>query len=183
MHSCSAQFRLANRPALWNVRPETSEDGKVQMTSLMHYNTYIGMVGQDIGVSAWHLVDQKRIDVFADATEDHQFIHVDPVHASATPFGSTIAHGFLTTSLISVFSYEALPKLADVAMNINYGFDKLRFVSPVKSGVQVRGHFILKEATLRKPKELFTRVGVSVEIEGGAKPALVADWLALTYFN
>jgi acyl dehydratase len=170
---------LAKRRSLWNVRPETSEDA---MTSLMQYDTYIGMVGQDIGVSSWHLVDQKRIDVFADATEDHQFIHVDPVRAKATPFGSTIAHGFLTTSLISVFSYEALPKLADVAMNINYGFDKLRFVSPVKSGSQVRGHFVLKEATLRKPKELFTRVGVSVEIEGGAKPALVADWLALTYF-
>ncbi|MDB5620099.1 MaoC family dehydratase [Tardiphaga sp.] len=152
------------------------------MTSLMQCDTYISMVGQDIGVSDWHLVDQKRIDVFADATEDQQFIHIDPARAKATPFGSTIAHGFLTTSLISVFSYEALPKLDQVAMNVNYGFDKLRFVSPVKAGVQVRGHFSLKEATLRKPKELFTRVGVSVEIEGESKPALVADWLALTYF-
>ncbi|MBC7580562.1 MaoC family dehydratase [Tardiphaga sp.] len=152
------------------------------MTDLMQCDAYIGMVGQDIGVSSWHLVDQKRIDVFADATEDHQFIHIDPARAKATPFGSTIAHGFLTTSLISVFSYEALPKLDNVAMGINYGFDKLRFVSPVKSGVRVRGHFSLKEATLRKPKELFTRVGVSVEIEGESKPALVADWLALTYF-
>ena len=174
---------MAKAYALWNVRPETSEDGTIQMTALMNHDTYIGMVGQDIGVSSWHLVDQKRIDVFADATEDHQFIHIDPARAKATPFGTTIAHGFLTTSLISVFSYEALPKLADVAMNINYGFDHLRFVSPVKSGSQVRGHFTLKEATWRKPKELFTRVGVSVEIEGGAKPALVADWLALTYFN
>jgi len=182
-HGCSAQFRLANGPGLWNVRPETSEDGKNQMTALMQCDTYIGMVGQDIGVSSWHLVDQQRIDVFADATEDHQFIHIDPVRAKATPFGTTIAHGFLTTSLISVFSYEALPKLADVAMGVNYGFDKLRFVSPVKSGVQVRGHFSLKEASWRKPKELFTRVGVSVEIEGETKPALVADWLALTYFN
>jgi acyl dehydratase len=164
---------------VWNVRPETSEDG---MNSVIGRDAYIDMVGQEVGVSGWHLVDQKRIDVFADATEDHQFIHVDPVRAKATSFGSTIAHGFLTTSLISVFSYEALPKLGDVAMGVNYGFDKLRFVSPVKAGARVRGHFTLKEATMRKPKELFTRVGVHVEIEGETKPALVADWLALTYF-
>ena len=164
---------------MWNVRPETSEDG---MNSVIGRDAYIAMVGQEVGVSDWHMVDQKRIDIFADATEDHQFIHIDPVRAKETPFGSTIAHGFLTTSLISVFSYEALPKLADVAMGVNYGFDRLRFVSPVKAGVRVRGHFTLKEATLRKPTELFTRVGVSVEIEGESKPALVADWLALTYF-
>jgi acyl dehydratase len=150
--------------------------------SLMEYDAYIGLVGQEVGVSGWHLVDQKRIDVFADATEDHQFIHVDPARARETQFGSTIAHGFLTTSLISVFSYEALPKLSNVAMGVNYGFDRLRFVSPVKAGARVRGHFTLKEARLRAPKELFTRVGVNVEIEGEAKPALVADWLALTYF-
>jgi acyl dehydratase len=173
------KFRLAKAVPLWNVRPQTSEDG---MNSTIERGAYLDLVGKEVGVSGWHLVDQKRIDVFADATEDHQFIHVDPVRAGATPFGSTIAHGFLTTSLISVFSYEALPKLNDVAMGINYGFDKLRFVSPVKSGVRVRGHFTLKEATMRKPKEMFTRVGVSVEIEGETKPALVADWLALTYF-
>ncbi len=103
------------------------------MTSLMERDAYIGMVGQDIGISSWHMVDQKRIDVFADATEDHQFIHIDPVRARETSFGSTIAHGFLTTSLISVFSYEALPKLGNVAMGVNYGFDKLRFVSPVRA--------------------------------------------------
>jgi acyl dehydratase len=177
--AASQIFRLAEGCLLWNVRPETSEDG---MTSVIERDAYMGMVGQEVGVSDWHLVDQKRIDVFADATEDHQFIHVDPVRAGQTPFGSTIAHGFLTTSLISVFSYEALPKLSDVAMGINYGFDKLRFVSPVKAGVRVRGHFTLKEATMRTPKEMFTRVGVHVEIEGATKPALVADWLALTYF-
>ncbi|MDB5631332.1 MAG: MaoC-like dehydratase [Tardiphaga sp.] len=152
------------------------------MTSLMERDAYIGMVGQDIGVSSWHMVDQKRIDVFADATEDHQFIHIDPVRARETSFGSTIAHGFLTTSLISVFSYEALPKLGNVAMGVNYGFDKLRFVSPVRAGTRVRGHFTLKEARMRAPKEMFTRVGVNVEIEDETKPALVADWLALTYF-
>ena len=139
--------------------------------------------GEVIGTSEWLTVSQDMIDKFADATGDHQFIHIDPEAAAKTPFGTTIAHGFLTTSLISVFSYEALPKLVDVAMGVNYGFDRLRFVSPVKAGVRVRGHFTLKEATLRKPTELFTRVGVSVEIEGEPKPALVADWLALTYFD
>lgn len=153
------------------------------MTQTIDCDTYIAMAGQDLGVSEWHLVDQKRIDVFAEATEDLQFIHVDPEKARATPFGTTIAHGFLTTSLLSVFAYEALPKLSDVAMGVNYGFDKLRFVSPVRSGSRVRGHFTLKDARLRAPKELITRVAVSVEIEGEAKPALVADWLAMTFFK
>ena len=153
------------------------------MTQTIDCDAYIAMVGQDLGVSAWHLVDQTRIDVFAEATEDHQFIHVDPEKARVTPFGTTIAHGFLTASLLSVFAYEALPKLSGVAMGVNYGFDKLRFVSPVRSGSRVRGHFKLTDARLRAPKELVTRVAVSVEIEGEAKPALVADWLAMTFFE
>jgi acyl dehydratase len=86
-------------------------------------------------------------------------------------------------SMLSVFSYEALPQLADVAMGVNYGTDKVRFVSPVKAGSRIRGRFTLTEATLRKPKELFTRTSVSVEIDGEDKPALVADWLGLVYFN
>lgn len=144
---------------------------------------YIAMTGKEIGLSEWHVMDQARIDAFAAATEDHQFIHVDPERAGATPFGSTIAHGFLTMSMLPVMSYEALPKLANVAMGVNYGTDKIRFVSPVKSGVRIRGRFTLTEATLRKPKELFTRTSVTVEIEGESKPALVADWLGLTYFK
>jgi acyl dehydratase len=143
----------------------------------------MGMVGKEVGVSSWHKVDQKRIDVFADATEDHQFIHIDPERAAReTPFGATIAHGFLTVSLLSVFSYEALPKIDGVAMGVNYGFDKLRFVSPVKAGSQVRGRFTLTEAKMRSPKELLSRTSVSVEIDGESKPALVADWLGLMYF-
>ncbi|WP_398479572.1 MaoC family dehydratase [Tardiphaga sp.] len=144
---------------------------------------YIAMVGKEVGVSEWHLVDQARIDAFATATEDHQFIHVDPARARETPFGTTIAHGFLTMSLLSVFSYEALPKLADVAMGVNYGTDKIRFLSPVKAGARLRGRFVLTEATLRKPNELFTRTSATVEIDGEDKPALVADWLGLVYFN
>jgi acyl dehydratase len=144
---------------------------------------YQKMVGQEIGVSSWHLVDQKRIDAYADVIEDHQFIHVDPVRAKAeTSFGTTIAHGFLTMSLMSIMSYEAMPVISGTTMGVNYGFEKLRFISPVRSGSRVRGRFTLTEAKLRKPKELQSVTHVTVEIEGGEKPALVADWIGLIYF-
>lgn len=153
------------------------------MSLTIERDAYMSMVGKEIGVSSWHLVDQKRIDVFADATEDHQFIHIDPERAAReTPFGTTIAHGFLTLSLLSVFSYEALPKISGATMGINYGFDKLRFVSPVRAGSRVRGRFTLMEATMRKPNELLSRTSVSVEIDGEQRSALVADWLGLMYF-
>jgi acyl dehydratase len=145
---------------------------------------YQAMVGREIGVSSWHLVDQKRIDVYADVIEDHQFIHVDPVRAKAeTSFGTTIAHGFLTMSLMSIMSYEVMPVISGTTMGVNYGFDKLRFISPVRSGSRVRGRFTLAEAKLRKPKELQSRTSVTVEIEGEEKPALVADWIGLIYLD
>ena len=144
---------------------------------------YQAMVGKEIGVSSWHLIDQPRIDTYADVTEDHQFIHVDPERArKETAFGTTIAHGFLTMSLMSIMSYEVMPVLEGTAMGVNYGFDKLRFISPVRSGKRVRGRFVLAEAKLRKPTELLSRTNVSVEIEGEDKPALVADWIGLIYF-
>ena len=146
------------------------------------FATYQAMVGKEIGVSSWHLVDQPRIDTYADVIEDHQFIHVDPERAKETAFGTTIAHGFLTMSLLSVMSYEVMPVIAGTTMGVNYGFDKLRFISPVRSGKRVRGRFVLAEAKLRKPKELQSRTSVTVEIEGEDKPALVADWLGLIYF-
>src|SRR5881397_1228073 len=137
---------------------------------------YQQMVGQEIGASPWHLVDQKRIDVYADVIEDHQFIHVDPERAKReTAFGTTIAHGFLTMSLLSIMSYEVMPVIEGTAMGVNYGFDKLRFLSPVRAGSRVRGRFTLMEARLRKPTELLSRTSVSVEIEGESKPALAAD--------
>jgi acyl dehydratase len=145
--------------------------------------SYRAMVGQEIGVSAWHLVDQGRINLYADVIEDHQFIHVDPERARReTAFGTTIAHGFLTMSLLSIMSYEVMPVIEGTTMGVNYGFDKLRFVSPVRSGSRVRGRFTLTEARLRKPKELQSRTSVTVEIEGEEKPALVADWIGLIYF-
>jgi acyl dehydratase len=144
---------------------------------------YQNMVGQEIGVSSWHLVDQKRIDAYADVIEDHQFIHVDPVRAKAeTSFGTTIAHGFLTMSLMSIMSYEVMPVISGTTMGVNYGFEKLRFISPVRSGSRVRGRFTLAEAKLRKPKELQSLTHVTVEIEGEEKPAVVADWIGLIYF-
>jgi acyl dehydratase len=144
---------------------------------------YQNMVGKEIGVSSWHLIDQKRIDAYADVIEDHQFIHVDPERAKReTAFGTTIAHGFLTMSLLSIMSYEVMPVIAGTTMGVNYGFDKLRFISPVRSGKRVRGRFTLTEATLRKPKELLSRTAVSVEIEGEQRSALVADWIGLIYF-
>ncbi|MGY3081462.1 acyl dehydratase [Bradyrhizobium sp. LM6.10] len=146
-------------------------------------DAYQAMVGKEIGVSSWHLVDQPRIDTYADVIEDHQFIHVDPERAKReTAFGTTIAHGFLTMSLLSIMSYEVMPVIAGTTMGVNYGFDKLRFISPVRSGKRVRGRFVLAEAKLRKANELQSRTNVTVEIEGEDKPALVAEWLGLIYF-
>ena len=144
---------------------------------------YRAMVGHEIGVSSWHLIDQSRIDVYADVIEDHQFIHVDPERArKETAFGGTVAHGFLTMSLMSIMSYEVMPVIEGTTMGVNYGFDKLRFISPVRAGRRVRGRFTLAEARLRKDKELQSRTNVTVEIEGEVKPALVADWIGLIYF-
>jgi len=146
-------------------------------------DAYQAMVGKEIGVSSWHLIDQPRIDTYADVIEDHQFIHVDPERAKKeTAFGTTIAHGFLTMSLLSIMSYEVMPVIAGTTMGVNYGFDKLRFISPVRSGKRVRGRFVLAETKLRKPNELQSRTNVTVEIEGEDKPALVAEWLGLIYF-
>jgi acyl dehydratase len=139
-----------------------------------------GLIGQEIGISQWHLIDQARIDRFAEVTEDHQFIHVDPVRAKAeTPFGGAIAHGFLTMSMLSVMAYEALPEIERRATGINYGFEKVRFLSPVKAGSRIRGRFRLKEVTIRSAKELTWRNDVTIEIEGSDKPALAADWIGM----
>lgn len=146
--------------------------------------TYQKLVGAEVGVSEWHLVDQNRIDIYADVIDDRQFIHIDPERAKReTPFGGTVAHGFLTMSLLSIMSYEVMPLVQGATRGVNYGFDRLRFISPVRAGSRVRGRFTLTEATLRKPNELLSRTSVSVEIEGETKPALVADWLGLIYFE
>lgn len=141
-------------------------------------------VGTEIGVSDWITVDQTMIDTFAEATLDYQFIHVDPERAKAeTPYGGTIAHGFLTLSLLSAMNYSGLPKIREQTMGINYGFDKIRFVSPVKSGTRVRGHFVLAETRLRGANMLMLTYEVSVEIEDERKPALTATWITISQFD
>lgn len=140
----------------------------------------IARAGSFEAVSSWVHVTQDMIDRFAEATGDHQFIHVDPVRAAAqTPFGGTIAHGFLTLSLLSAMAYEVLPAPAEAAMGINYGFDRIRFLAPVPAGARVRARFQLVECGERKPGELLSRYNVTVEIEGSDAPALAADWLGL----
>jgi acyl dehydratase len=145
-------------------------------------DVYKAMVGQEVGVSRWIEVAQDRIDTFADVTEDHQFIHVDPERAKATPFGGTVAHGFLTISLLAPMAFDAQPTLAGTVMVVNYGFDRLRLIAPVRAGSRIRGRFVLKEVVDRGPKEIMAKTQVTVEIEGGDKPALVADLLGLTRF-
>ncbi len=138
-------------------------------------------IGQEIGVSEWITIDQARIDAFAEVTGDHQFIHVDPQRAAGeTPFGGTIAHGFLTLSLLTNLGAEVTPVLAGRAMGINYGLEQVRFVSPVRVGQRVRGRFRLLDVSERKPGQILVRYGVTVEIEGEEKPALAAEWLALS---
>lgn len=140
-----------------------------------------GKVGQEVGLSKWIDIPQSAIDAFADITHDHQFIHVDPEKAKNTPFGGTIAHGFLTVSMLSAMAYDALPDIKDRAMGVNYGFDKLRMVSPVRSGARIRGRFVLKALESRSPKQHQTTYTVTVEVEGSDRPALVADWITLSY--
>ncbi|MEO7602860.1 MAG: MaoC family dehydratase [Sphingomicrobium sp.] len=138
-----------------------------------------GRIGEEIGISSWMLVDQERIDAFAEATDDHQFIHTDPQAAAATPFGGTIAHGFLTLSLLSRMGAEAMLLPDGLKMAVNYGLEQVRFLSPVRSGKRVRGRFTLDSVDQKGPGKVLMRHRVAVEVEGEAKPALTALWLGL----
>ena len=136
-------------------------------------------IGEEVGLSGWLTIDQPRIDAFAEATEDRQFIHVDPEAAARTPFGGTIAHGFLTLSLLSRMAAEAMLVPQDARIVVNYGFDRVRFLAPVRSGGRVRGRFILDSLEEKERCQILMRHSVSVEIEGQEKPALTAQWLTL----
>ena len=138
-------------------------------------------VGTEVGISSWITIDQLRIDAFADATEDHQFIHVDAQAAAQTPFGGTIAHGFLSLSLLSAMGVEAMLLPQGLKMAINYGLDRVRFLAPVRSGKRVRGRFVLDSIEERAPGQYLMRHTVAVEIEGEDKPALTAVWLGLMF--
>ena len=135
-------------------------------------------IGEVIGTSEWILVDQDMINKFADATGDHQFIHINEEMAKMTPFGGTIAHGFLTLSLMPVMSAKSdCPYIEGVKMGVNYGGNKTRFLAPVKSGKRVRGHFKLLELMEKRPGQWQQTMELTVEIEGEEKPALMAEWI------
>jgi len=138
-------------------------------------------IGTEVGLSSWLTVDQARIEGFADATDDHQFIHVDLEAAAKTPFGGTIAHGFLTLSLLSRMAADAMLVPDGVRMGVNYGFDRVRFLAPVKSGKRVRGRFTLDSIEEKAPGQWLLRHTVTVEIEDEGKPALIAQWLGLMF--
>jgi len=138
-------------------------------------------VGQEVGVSSWLTIDQQRIDEFADATEDRQFIHTDPEAAAQTPFGGTIAHGFLSLSMLSRMAAEGMLVPDSIKMAVNYGLDRVRFIKPVRSGKRVRGRFRLDSVDEKAPGQLLLRHTVTVEIEGEEKPALTAEWLGLLF--
>lgn len=141
-------------------------------------------VGQEIGVSPWRTVTQAMIDQFADATDDHQFIHCDPERAAKeTSFGGTIAHGFLTLSLLSAMAFETVPRIEGADIGINQGFDTLRFVAPVKTGVRIRTRFVLAKFKARPSGWIEIAHDVTIEIEGSLKPALTARWLTLAFIQ
>jgi acyl dehydratase len=138
-------------------------------------------IGSETGVSGWILVDQERIDAFAEITEDRQFIHVDPEAAAKTPFGGTIAHGFLTLSLLSRMAEDSLLRPGEVRMGVNYGFERVRFLSPVRAGKRVRGRYRLLRFEEQRADQWQFAHEVTVEIEGEDKPALIAEWIGLLF--
>lgn len=138
-----------------------------------------GRIGVELGVSEWFAIDQERVNQFADVTLDHQFVHVDPERARATPFGGTIAHGLLTLSLIVHLCLSFVPKLQNTKLLVNYGFDKVRFSAPVRVGSRIRATGRLAEVTERRPGQVILKMDVTIEIEHEEKPALVAEWLSL----
>ena len=136
-------------------------------------------IGEEVGVSSWIMIDQARIDAFADATEDRQFIHVDPHAAGQSPFGGTIAHGFLSLSLFSRMALEAMLIPEGAKMAINYGLDRVRFLAPVRSGRRIRGRFTLDSVEEKAAGQILMRHSVTVDIEGEDKPAVSGVWLTL----
>ena len=140
-------------------------------------------IDEEVGVSDWILIDQGRIEQFAEATEDRQFIHVDPEAAAMTPFGGTIAHGFLSLALLSRMGAEAMLVPQGIKMAVNYGLERVRFLAPVRSGKRVRGRFRLDSMVEKAPGQLLMRHVVTVEIEGEEKPALSAVWLGLMFIQ
>ncbi len=138
--------------------------------------------GEVIGTSEWFEMTQEKINQFAEATEDHQFIHINEEAAKMTPFGGTIAHGFLTLSMISAMAVKStVPRVDDIKMAVNYGGNKTRFIAPVRSGKRIRGHWKLLEMIEKRPGQWQQTCEITIEIEGEEKPALICEWMTL-YF-
>ena len=151
------------------------------MIRLFEDRDVLARQGQHIGTSRWVDVPQQRITDFGHNTEDPDPMHIDPGWAAQhSPYGTTIAFGFLTVSLLTCMANDVIARLADEVSTLNYGFDRLRLLSPVRVGSRLRGHFVLKALELRSPTQFRAVYAVTVEIEGQDKPALVADWLSVT---
>jgi acyl dehydratase len=135
------------------------------------------LIGHQNPATEWFTVTQEQINTFGDATNDHQFIHTDPEKAKATPFGGTIAHGFLTLSMLSYFAFSSDWKIEGAYMGMNYGFDKIRFLAPVKVGSRIRMHSKITEMQEKKPGQFIYKMDLSIEIEGAETPALIAEWV------
>ena len=140
----------------------------------------MAQVGKEVGVSEWFEITQDDVNLFADVTRDHQFIHIDPDKAAQTPFGGTIAHGFLTLSMLSHFSENGMSVgLEGAKMGVNYGSDKVRFIQPVRVGSRIRGRSTLMSMEEKNPGQYLIKSAITVEIEGVDKPALMAEWLTM----
>jgi len=148
----------------------------MQNVSRQDLQSHVGTASKE---TEWFTVTQEQINQFADCTLDHQFIHVDPEAAAKTAFGSTIAHGFLSLSMLSYFAESFGTMIDGVYMGVNYGFDKVRFISPVKVNSKIRGTAILVDAVEKKPGQFMLTTDVTVEIEGSDKPALKATWISM----
>lgn len=160
------------------------EDKGQNSRETMSLGQFMAQAGTLERYSDWMKVDQTMIDAFADATLDHQFIHIDRQRAAAqTPFGGTIAHGFLSLSLLTHLIHQAMPAIEEAVMGINYGFDKIRFINTVASGSYIRGKFVLADSQMRNPQEVLNQFDATIEIQGQDKPALVAQWLSLAIIN
>jgi len=138
-----------------------------------------GLVGKELEPSPWLEITQERVNQFADATNDHQFIHIDPEKAAQTPFGGTIGHGFLSLSLLSYLNMQSAIMPENTAMTINYGSDKVRYLAPVRVGKRIRSHKQIVDVTEKSPGQWLFKTAVSVEIEGEDKPALIAEILSM----
>ncbi len=152
--------------------------GPVRSMTLDELKSY---TGKEIGVSEWFTLDQEKINRFADVTEDHMFLHVNPEMAAATPFGGTIAHGLFTLSMVPVMAYQAMPGVSGTKMGVNYGYNKVRFMAPVKSGKRIRGRFVVKGVEPQDGGRMQILQDVTVEIEGESKPALAAEWITMVW--